>query len=248
MSTSRTNTSPRGYSLDKLQSCQSRVEVLDATNFLPLSDTNPPPVFLTRLCLSLHLSVETHHFCQHESVTSRSYLLNSDFSHFRPRVGAVGDWRSHPIIIPIVPLLSFPFLSSAPLFSPSLPFPYFFLSLKRIICFPDFLHVFPVFWFMFHTFPVLCKGRSFPSWFSDYTFYLFKGSFFLLLTFLWSRIMEYTTKTIMSCCPADRGRAAGWTSVHVSCKKLPSGGPEVQEHGLTLTVSCVYISKHNSHL
>ena len=45
MSTSRTNASPRGYSLDKLQSCQSRVEVLDATNFLPLSDTNPPQCF-----------------------------------------------------------------------------------------------------------------------------------------------------------------------------------------------------------
>lgn len=120
MSTSKTNTSPRGYSLDKLQSCQSRVEVLDATNFLPLSDTKPP-VFLTRLCLSAPLSVETHHFCQHESVTSRSYLSNSDFSHFRPRVGAAGNGAPILSLFQLSP--SFPFLSSPLLSIP--PFPLF---------------------------------------------------------------------------------------------------------------------------
>lgn len=246
MSTSRTNTSPRGYSLDKLQSCQSRVEVLDVTNFLPLSDTNPPQCFWP-VSVCHCLSPWRHTTFVNMKVwppVPTSWTLT--FPTFAPELERWGIGAPILSLFRLFP--SFPFLSSAPLFSPSLPFPYFFLSLKRIICFPDFLHVFPVFWFMFHTFPVLCKGRSFPSWFSDYTFYLFKGSFFLLLTFLWSRIMEYTTKTIMSCCPADRGRAGGWTSVHVSCKKLPSGGPEVQEHGLTLTVSCVYISKHNSHL
>lgn len=83
---------------------------------------------------------------------------------------------------------------------------------------------------------------------SPTTLSIYLRDLFLLLTFLWSRMMEYTTKTIMSCSLADRGWAGGWTFVDVSCKKLLSGGQEMQVHGLTLTVLCVYISKHNSRL
>ena len=124
MSTSRTNASPRGYSLDKLQSCQSRVEVLDATNFLPLSDTNPPSVSDPSLSVTASLRGDTPLLstwkCDLPFLPLELWL----FPLSPP------SWSGGGLALPSChysdcppPFLSFPFLSS-PLFSIP-PFPLF---------------------------------------------------------------------------------------------------------------------------